>query len=129
MPTVKHASRTVTGIWLGLIALAVVALAVLLLVFVPAYKRSFDEFGLRLPHVTRLAIHLSAFFQAFWWALVPALLLVCGGIPLLLRHVARARTLGNVFAAVALTTLLLTTALVVFSVAAPMAALQRGLSK
>ena len=129
MRTEKPASWAVTGIWLGLIALAVIALAALLILYVPAQKRAFDEFGLQLPYATRAVLHLSSFFLMFWWLLVPALLIVGAGLPLLLRHVARAVTLGNVFAAIILTGLLLTNVLIVYTLAAPMAALQRGLAK
>jgi type II secretory pathway component PulF len=125
----KPASWVVTVVWLILIALAVITLSAILLVYVPGHKRTFDEFGLQLPQVTRLVLHLSAFFQASWLILVPALMIVCCGLPLVIRHVARARTLGNVFAVVFLVLLLLANGLVMYAVNAPMAALLRGLSK
>lgn len=125
----KPASWAVTTVWLTLIALAVIALAAVLGLYVPVRKKVFDEYGLQLPEVTRMVLHLSDLFLAFWWVLAPALLLVCGGLPLVIRHVARAATVGNLFAALFLVVLLLTTALAVYAVNAPMAALMRGLSK
>lgn len=129
MRTDKPASWTVTIVWLALIALAVFALAALLLLYVPGQKRTFDEFGLQLPTATQAIIRLAAFASNYWWLLVPALLAVCCGVPLVIRHVARAATLGTAFAAVFLTGLLAANILTVYAIAAPMAALTRGLSK
>ena len=68
-----------TGIWLALLSAATTAVAAALLFYVPGQKRIFDEFGLRLPTLSKWVIRASSFVAAYWWVLVPAVLAaLCG---------------------------------------------------
>ncbi|MCI0703680.1 MAG: hypothetical protein L0241_21590 [Planctomycetia bacterium] len=54
----------------------VLSLFVLYVMFVPAAKRTFDEFGLALPWLTQTVIRVSNWFAEYWWAMVPMILLL-----------------------------------------------------
>src|SRR5262249_22107231 len=54
----------------------VLGLFVVLIVFVPPAKRTFDEFGVTLPWVTQIVIRISNWVAEYWWTTVPVLLLL-----------------------------------------------------
>ena len=51
----------------------VLSLFVLYIWFVPARKKTFDEFGLALPWLTQTVIRVSSWIAEYWWATVPLL--------------------------------------------------------
>jgi type II secretory pathway component PulF len=53
----------------------VLALLVLYVSYVPAAKKTFDEYGVTLPLMTQAVIRVSNWLAGYWWALVPVLLL------------------------------------------------------
>ena len=125
MRQTRSPSWVLTGIWLALLSAATTAVAAALLFYVPGRKRIFDEFGLRLPTLSRWVIQASNFVAAYWWVLVPAM---CGTI-LLARHAFGLWTFGNMIAAVSLTLLVGFGLLIPFAMARPMDDLMRGLAK
>jgi type II secretory pathway component PulF len=55
-------------------ACLLLVLFALYVVYVPAAKKTFDEFGLTLPWLTLNVIRLSMWIAEYWWALAPAAL-------------------------------------------------------
>jgi hypothetical protein len=107
----------------------VLALLVLYASYVPAAKRTFDEFGMTLPWLTLSVIRLSNWIAAYWWALIPVFGLT--GIVefvLLMRLGRRGWILPTI--GIALVALWLGVGIVVtlFSIALPMAKLREGLA-
>jgi type II secretory pathway component PulF len=47
------------------------ALLVILAVVVPAQRKTFDEYGLKLPYLTQVAIDVGMWFADFWWVIIP----------------------------------------------------------
>lgn len=129
MRDVRSPSWVMTGIWLALVGTATTVVAAELLLYVPHQKRIFDEFGLRLPWVSKVVIQASTFLVAYWWAAVPLVLATFCGTILLLRHAFGSRTLGTVFAVGVLTLLTVAGLTIIIAMAMPMDELRRGLSK
>ena len=51
-----------------IVTVAVLAVVVLLIFVIPTFQGMFESAGIPLPLPTRMVIDLSAFFQAYWWA-------------------------------------------------------------
>ena len=97
-------SGTLTGtlIWLAVLSALNVLLVTGMLVVVPRLKKTFDEFNLQLPWVTKVVLQFADLYSRWWFALVPVqLLLTLGGV-IAGRHLFRTPRPGNVFAAVCL---------------------------
>ena len=56
---------------------AISAVAILLIFVIPTFQNMFDSAGIALPLPTRVVIGMSAFLQAFWWAVLAA---IVGGV-------------------------------------------------
>jgi type IV pilus assembly protein PilC len=52
-----------------ILTVAVLAVVILLLFVIPTFQTMFDSAGIPLPMPTRVVIGMSAFLQAYWWAL------------------------------------------------------------
>jgi type IV pilus assembly protein PilC len=52
-----------------ILTVAVLAVVILLLFVIPTFQTMFESAGVPLPMPTRIVIGMSAFLQAFWWAL------------------------------------------------------------
>lgn len=57
-------------------AVLFLTLFVLYVEYVPAAKRTFDEFGLTLPWLTQSVIRLAMWVNDYWWVLVPMALVI-----------------------------------------------------
>ncbi len=57
-----------------IVTVAVLAIAVLLVFVIPVFEEMFTSSGVPLPLPTRIVIALSAFLQAYWWAVLAAIL-------------------------------------------------------
>ncbi len=53
-----------------IMCVAVIAVAVLLIFVIPTFQKMFADAGVPLPLPTRFVIAMSAFLQAYWWAVV-----------------------------------------------------------
>jgi hypothetical protein len=71
-------------LWLILHGLAGLILLAVLLLVVPKFDRMFAEFGLKLPVVSVLAVNASRTLWRFWFAIVPAMVILDGGMLCLL---------------------------------------------
>ncbi|HSM05842.1 MAG TPA: type II secretion system F family protein [Longimicrobiales bacterium] len=56
---------------------AISAVAILLIFVIPTFQNMFDSAGIALPLPTRVVIGMSAFLQAYWWAVLAAII---GGV-------------------------------------------------
>jgi type IV pilus assembly protein PilC len=54
-----------------ILTVAVLAVVILLLFVIPTFQTMFESAGIPLPMPTRVVIGLSAFLQAYWWAIGP----------------------------------------------------------
>ena len=111
-------------------AVLLLGLFVLYVVYVPAAKKTFDEYGLTLPWATFSAIRLSNWVAGNWWALVPVLVFV-GAADFWMTDGLRAH---NRFAAVVWVVgvglaLAAVAALTVFAIELPMMKLKEGLAR
>ena len=52
-----------------ILTVAVLAVVILLLFVIPTFQTMFESAGIPLPMPTRIVIGLSAFLQAYWWAI------------------------------------------------------------
>jgi type IV pilus assembly protein PilC len=52
-----------------ILTVAVLAVVILLLFVIPTFQTMFESAGIPLPMPTRIVIGLSAFLQAYWWAM------------------------------------------------------------
>jgi type IV pilus assembly protein PilC len=52
-----------------ILTVAVLAVVILLLFVIPTFQTMFESAGVPLPMPTRIVIGMSAFLQAYWWAL------------------------------------------------------------
>jgi type II secretory pathway component PulF len=68
------------AVLLGLDAILWLALPLQLILTVPKFKRAFDDFGLRVPDLTRLVINASMWFVDYWWVIAPVYLAFLGGV-------------------------------------------------
>jgi type II secretory pathway component PulF len=98
MSTAEQTRRT-RGLGLavfGALTHAGLALALfgLLVWYVPAAKRTFDEYGLALPLATQSVIRLSNWVAGHWWALGPFLVFGAVGNFVLLRLLGREGRFG-----------------------------------
>jgi type II secretory pathway component PulF len=69
-------------VWLWLVVLAVLIGCFWVSVFVltPGQKRLFDEYGLKLPWLTKRVIDLADMVRAFWFLSVPLSAVIWGGL-------------------------------------------------
>ena len=58
-----------------ILSVAVLAVIVLLVKVIPTFQTMFESAGIPLPAPTRLVIWMSAMLQAYWWALIAAVVL------------------------------------------------------
>lgn len=120
----------------GLLVATVVGLWLLvwgeLLVMVPRSKKTFDEFGLKLPAVTEAVVGLGQWAAGNLLLSLPAVLggaVVFGGLIGAFRHRPRWSTLVTVLAAVVLALLVAANVVIVGALAQPAIKLQEGLAK
>lgn len=52
-----------------LLVVAVVVMAVIMVYVVPMFTQIFEEAGMEMPALTQMVIHISKFFQRYWWTL------------------------------------------------------------
>jgi type II secretory pathway component PulF len=108
----------------------VLGLFVLYVVYVPAAKKTFDEFGMTLPWATQVAIRLSNWVAEYWWALVPVLLFLgAGDFGLLAGLSARSRLTAWLWIAGVALALAVLAALTAFAIELPMMKLKEGLAR
>ncbi len=118
-----------TLVWLAvLVALRVTRWSLLVLV-VPRFKKTFDEYNLQLPAVAKWVIMLSDWWCKYWYFAGPlSLLLMVGGV-ILGRHAFRRTWPGNVFAAVYLFVLVAALLVTAVGLVLPQLKLMEGVSK
>lgn len=105
-------------------------LFVLYVVYVPANKKTFDEYGLSLPWATQTAIRLSNWIAEYWWALVPMLVFVgVADFWVTAGLSAHSRTLAVVWMVGVALALAAVAALTVFAIELPMMKLKEGLAR
>jgi type IV pilus assembly protein PilC len=56
-----------------IMGVASAAITVLLIFVIPTFQRMFAEVGVPLPLMTRIVVAMSEFLQAYWWALIVAI--------------------------------------------------------
>ncbi len=56
------------------------AVCILLIFVIPTFQTMFDSAGIALPLPTRVVIAMSAFLQAFWWAVIIGIVAIVFGI-------------------------------------------------
>jgi hypothetical protein len=101
----------------------------LLVWYVPAAKRTFDEYGLALPLATQSVIRLSNWVAAYWWALGPFLVFGAVGDFVLLRLLGREGRFGPlVWIAGGMLVLGAAAALTVVTIELPMTRLREALA-
>src|SRR5258708_3804856 len=102
-------------------AVLVFGLLVINLVAVPSAKKTFDEYGMTLPWGTQNLIRLSNWVCAYWWMLVPPLVLMGAGNFVLLKALGqRGRAFARTWIAGVSLSLLGVIALTLVSIALPM---------
>jgi type II secretory pathway component PulF len=118
-----------TLVWLAVLVSLHVTRGVLLLLVVPGFKKTYDEYNLQLPAATKWLVMLSNWWCKSWYYAGPlSLLLMVGGV-MLGRHVFRRTSPGNVFAAVYLFVLVGTMLFAAVGLVMPQLKLVEGLSK
>ena len=113
-----------------LVAVPWLALGVQLLVIVPRMKKTFDEFGLQLPQLTKTVIIISNSVNHFWWVAIPSglavLLLMVAGIAWLRHFLRYSALLPTAFL---LAGLVAANTTVAFALRLPLVKLQEGLAR
>src|SRR5262249_1092174 len=108
----------------------VMALFALLAFIVPAAKRTFDEYGMSLPWITQSVIRVSNWVAAFWWALVPVMLLAgAADFGLLTVLGSRNRSAALLWIAFASLVLVFAIAVTVMAIELPREKLREGLGR
>lgn len=92
----------ITGIWLGLLVGLNLLLWAVLVLYVPRQKKTFDEYGLMLPALTKTVIQASHWGAMYWFVAAPTLVSAMAVGVLAGRHALRRPTAGTVFAWVCL---------------------------
>jgi len=54
----------------AVLVVAFLVTTILLIFVVPEFQSLFENFGADLPAMTQMVVNLSAFFQAYWWAML-----------------------------------------------------------
>jgi hypothetical protein len=128
-PPNARPSLTVTAVWLGLLTILIAAFWYIVLVYVPTQKKTFDEFGLLLPWMSKTAIDISMLLHDGRWVAIPVMLIVILGGVVILRHGLDAAKGGIVYAL--LMALILTASIGFFiaSIQIPLRKLLEGLSR
>ena len=118
------------AILLGLDAILWLALPIQLILTVPKFKRVFDEFGLKVPDLTRIVLNVSMWFVDYWWVIAPAYLALLAGIVAIGFH-CRNRSRRTFWSWFLLTAgpAILFNMLVLYAVESPYMALMKGLSR
>ncbi len=96
-----------TAIWLAVLLSLELLVSATYLIVVPRQKKTFDEFGLQLPGLTKAVIDAGTVFTRYWWLLVPTLLSATVVGVILGRHLFRRPTAGTLFAVLLLVLLVL----------------------
>ena len=113
-----------------LVAVPWLVLFVQLLFIVPRMKKTFDEYGLQLPQLTKTILGISNSVNHFWWVAIPSglavLVLMVAGIAWL-RHGLRYRAL--LLTAMMLFPLVTVNVIVAYALFLPTMKLTEGLSK
>lgn len=118
-----------TALWLALLVSLHVTRGSLLLLVVPKFKKTFDEYNLQLPWVTKTLIQCSGWWCKYWYAAGPlSMMLMVGGV-VAGRHLFRRTWPGDAYAAVWLFLLAAWLPFVGVALGLPQLKLTEGLSK
>src|SRR5262249_22719854 len=79
MPNPNNTKSTTGSVIIWLVGSSLWFAFLLVMVFVvPAQKKTFDDFGLKVPWVTQVVVDMSMLFSDLWWVFFP--LFVAGAI-------------------------------------------------
>ena len=95
-PTTSRWNRT--AMWLVVLIVLHYLYVFIVMIEIPRQKRSFDEFNMQLPPLTKLVLDVGSLYGSYWWLLLPTQLSTTVVGVTLGRHVFRGPTPGNVFA-------------------------------
>jgi type II secretory pathway component PulF len=118
-----------TAIWLAVLLALHLLLAIALVVIVPGQKKTFDEYNLQLPWLTKVVIDAGSLSARFWWAILPTLISATVVGVILGRHAFRRPTVGTVFAVLCLFGLLAALTAIAFALTLPQIKLAEGMAK
>lgn len=118
-----------TAVWLVVLLSLELLVSATYVIVVPRQKRTFDEYNLQLPGLTKTVIVAGDYFARYWWLLVPTLLSATVAGVILGRHLFRRPTAGTVLAVLLLVLLLLIAAGTALGLNLPYQKMTVGLSK
>ena len=118
-----------TAVWLTVLFALKMVLVVALVGFVPPAKRTFDEYGLKLPPLMQAVVPVSDVYAEHWSWLVPVGLIVILAGVVLGRHVFSRPWPGTLFAIACLLLLVAVVLLTANAVQLSYLKLEEGLSK
>ena len=127
-----RASLAVTLLLVGVWFLFCLVFVAQLLFVVPSFERQFEDFRMRVPFVTEMAILASRFAWKYWFLWIPALILaagLAGWLSYLVRHRSDRRWLGAAWFVLLMGMPLIANATVWGSMWVPMRRLHEGLAK
>jgi len=128
-PTPSSSRWNRTAIWLAVLLVLHVVFAVVMVVVIPRQKKTFDEYNLQLPWLSKTVIDLAAVYTRFWWLILPVQLSVTVVGVIFGRHAFRRPTPGTVFALIVLIVLLMTFFVTAVAFDLPQLKLAEGLAK
>lgn len=118
-----------TAVWLSVLLSLELLVSATYLILIPRQKKTFDEYNLQLPALTKTVIDAGSFFARHWWLLLPTLLSATAVGVILGRHLFRRPTAGTVFAGLLLMLLLLAAGGTCVGLSLPSAKLAEGMNK
>lgn len=118
-----------TAVWLAVLLSLELVVSATYLIVIPRQKRTFDEYNLQLPGLTKAVIDAGGFFTRYWWLLVPTMLSATAVGVILGRHLFRRPTAGTVFAVLLLVLLLLLASGTCLGLSLPGVKLAEGMNK
>lgn len=118
-----------TSIWLGLLLGLTVLLWAVLVVYLPRQKKTFDEYNMMLPGITKAVLDVGMAAGRVWYLAAPPMLSAVGVGVLVGRHAFRRPTPGTVFAWVCLVLLAVAFAVILIGLGLPMVKLAEGMRK
>jgi type II secretory pathway component PulF len=128
-PSAGRGGPVLAGVGTAVLAVLVLILFGLLVFYVPGAKKTFDEYGMTLPEITRVAIRASHWVAEYWWCAAPFSAMVgAGNFALLYLLGRRGRVAPAILLAAEAILLGALVTLTVVSIELPMAKLQQGLA-
>lgn len=122
-------SLAVTVMWIAFLSILIAAFWFVVLVYMPMQIRRFNEFGLQLPSLSKLAVDITMLLNDTWFVALPAMPVVVLGGVVILRHGVDAARGGILYALLMATLLMGAIGFFLFSVLIPLRKLMEGLSK